>query len=510
MAMMRRVVGLGVVAMSLATVTAAGATEQKAETEDPVETTQTDKAKRSEKSKAAEGSKAAKQTEAAKLKKAAAKKPNKKVADESDLDAIDVSREDLDPSGGQRVAGADGSLDNTRKKKPGEADSVEEEEDKGLPARVPWRGSAVSWSNNASASLLGAGDDFQSDAFQTYVQTFSFNVNYFVIDQAKWSLAVQTTPSFATELTNSNITTRQQTPQFNDLPLNVVYRRLVHSVPDTAWATGLVLRARAFLPTSPVSFEQGTYLRTQPAAIMWQSIPLIPKDVAPVLNSVVIGGVANWTHRFGDSQTPVNRGLRGIVDRQGPQVNGPVNEADGRLDQNIQLTGGRFAQDTLGQAVFLFLSQPIGPTVFQFSTGFSFSQQFQVPFDNSTIECQALTGCLGGQEQDVSAIDGTDQQFFYGYFLSANFFPIPEAGVSFGYASVGNQLGLNGQRGNVFYESRYATFNFGLALSVDAIYEALTGPRRNRPFILVAENKKKPEERTREQPRRGIRNPFTF
>jgi len=427
-----------------------------------------------------------------------------------ELDGLSVGTEDLKAKKNKQVAqaGTATAAGNTqrRARRPEEADEPEKKKPSGLPARIPWRGTAVSWSNDASASAIGVGDDFQGRDFQQYTQTFGASLNYFVIDQKNWSLAVQATPSFTVELTNSGITTTEREPQFNDLPVNVVYRRLLYSEPGTAWATGLVLRARAFLPTNPTSYNAGTYLRTQPAVVMWQSLPGIPKDVAPVLNSWVIGAVANWTYRFGDSTTPVNTDLANNINRVGNNSTTSVNPGDAALDQNIQLSGSRF-DTSLGQAVFLFLSQPIGPTLLQISSGFTFTQRFLPAFNDDGVECPlgSTTGCDPNFAENLSNAEG-DRQFNYGFFFSGSFFPVPEAGINFGYASIGNQLGTNGQRENIFYAAPLANFNVGLALSVDAIYEALTGPRRARPFILVAQ-KKKDEDEERTQPKKGIRNP---
>lgn len=430
--------------------------------------------------------------------------------DKSELDGLSVGTEDLKGKKNKQVAQSGPASTATASgnaqagaKKPEEADKPEKEKPRGLPARIPWRGTAISWSNDAAAGLIGVGDGFQSAAFQTYTQTFGASINYFVIDQQNWSLALQTTPSFTTELTNSAATTRTSEPWFNDLPVNVVYRRLLYAEKDSAWATGLVLRARAFLPTSPASYNAGTYLRTQPAVVMWQSFPGIPEDVAPILNSWVVGAVANWTHRFGNSTTGINNDLN--VQRIGTNGTSSVNAGDAALDQNLQLTGARITENTLGQAVFLFLSQPIGPTLLQVSTGFSFSQQFNRPFAELEECPPTVLTCTSDATLDPSNPDARDNLFAYGFFFSGSFFPIPELGINLGYASVGNQLREGGTRENVFYQERNATFSAGLALSVDAIYEALTGPRRLNPFILVAQKKKNDKERT--QPRKGIRNP---
>lgn len=429
-----------------------------------------------------------------------------------ELDDLSVGTEDLKGKKNKQVAqAASATTGNTQLQKRPEEEDVPEEKEKpnGIPARIPWRGTAIGWSNAASASVLGLGGDFQSSDFQTYTQTFSASLNYFVIDQKTWSLAVQASPSFNVELTNSAATTRRNEPWMNDLMTQVVYRSLLYATDDGNWAAGLVAQARGFFPTSPASYNSGTYFRTAPGLIMWQSIPLIPQDVAPVLNSVSVVGVARWTHRFGAATTGVNGTVEQNVPRQGlSNTSQSVGEGAAQTAQD-QLTGGRAAQNTLSQAILLFFTQPIGPTLLQFSTGFAFAQSWLPPFsDNVQCPGNVLTGCgsNGDAAVDASVADGRDLQYSYGFFAGGSYFPVPELGITFGYDSNDNQLGPSGQRQNIFYNPRSASFNLGLALSLDAIYEVITGPRRLNPFVLVAKNEKK-NDKERTQPRKGIRNP---
>lgn len=382
-----------------------------------------------------------------------------------------------------------------------EPDDVDEPEEapNSIPARVPWRGTAFNWGHDVTTSAIGIGADFQGADFQTYTQTFSLGLNYFVIDQEKWSLALNTGPSVTVELTDSATTTTQREPQMNDLPLSVVYRRRLYAHDELPIATGLVLNARVLAPTSPGSYNTGTYLTTSPAVVMWQSFPVIPKDVAPVLNSIAVGFSGRWNHRFGAATTPVNEGLQ----RQRQNQSGAT-----FLDS--QLAGNRVGQDNIREGFFLFLSQPIGPTQLVLFAGAGFSQIYRGALGELTLEDGTCIDTLTGPvcEDDLERMKGDfedsgDWAFAYDFSIGGNFFPVPEAGISFGYSNATNTLGTNGQRESIFY-SPNAQFSAGLIVSIDAIYEAISGPRRNSPFVLVAKNEKKKEreDKRREQDER--------
>jgi len=390
-----------------------------------------------------------------------------------------------------------------------EPDQVEPEEEipDQIPARVPWRGSAFAWKHNVTTSALGIGADYQSGDQQVYSQTFAVGLNYFVIDQQKWSLAVTVSPSVSVELTNSNVTTKRNEPQMNDLPLSVSYRRSLYSHDTLPIATGLVLRGSAYFPTSPLSYNIGTYFRTGPTAVLWQAIPLIPKDVSWFGNAIVFGVAGSYQRRFGAANVPINAGLD--IQRQNNL---------GLSYNPDTLTGSRVARDNFSESAFFFFSQPIGPTQLYLSGGLGLSQQvlpaIEVPggdLDGCAIKTN--TGCVTYRELDKNGVSnprGTRLQYSFG--LSASFYPVPEAGVTLGYSNSTDQLGPDGTRRNVFYTPN-AQFSAGLIVSFDAIYEGLTGPRRSSPFVLVSKNEKKKQrehKQKREDRTKAMELPTTF
>ncbi len=369
-------------------------------------------------------------------------------------------------------------------------DGEDEEKVLKAPPRVPWRGSAIGWDNSVTASALGIGRDFQSDAHQSYVQTFSLGLNYFLLDEDGWSIAVATGPSFSVELTDSAQTTTRREPWFNDLNTSVVLRSRWYADKSSGYATGGIFNHTLLFPTSPASGASGTVITTSPRFMHWHAIPLLPKDVSPVFNSVFIGASIRWDHRFGLATTAVNDNLQRT--RQ---------NARGETLLSDQLAFSRITQDTLRQGFFLFFAENFGPTTFQWFVAMSMNQRFTPTLDGGdSADCvvQIDTGCV---PDDVTHNDGVigdtpDTQFGYGFAVGMSFFPMTEWGVNLSYANSSNSLAPDGTRRGPFY-SPQAQFSAGLVISLDAIYERATGPERSSPFVLMGKNEKNPQRKTR-------------
>jgi hypothetical protein len=421
-----------------------------------------------------------------------ASEPADPAAADEEEDAYEEAEENGDENGDADAAGAQPSpaaakpAAQTPAKKPAakatlsvgnpdeDADSADEPESKRLPPRVPWRGTAFSWGHSVTTSALGIGDDYISDSHQSYTQNFSLGLNYFVVDQEKFSVAVATNPSMSVELTNSNSTTTEREPWFNDLPVSGVFRARLYSHDELPIATGLVANGTVLLPTSPASHDTGTVLTTSPRLVLWQAIPLLPKDVSPVLNSVAIGVSGRWDHRFGLATTPVNSDLAR------PRMN-----AAGDTFKSDDIGFNPIAGDTLREGAFVFFSQGFNDGMQINVVGaFSLFQRFLPDFDDSTIALDTGDAPVG-RDPDRRTV-----QYHQAFFAGVDYFPLPEAGVSLGYSSSSNQLGPDGRHRNVFYNPN-SQFSASLVVSLDAIYEAATGPRRSNPFVLVADNKQK-------------------
>ncbi|MEM9696261.1 MAG: hypothetical protein AAGA56_27195, partial [Myxococcota bacterium] len=253
-------------------------------------------------------------------------------------------------------------------------DGTEEEEDLGLPARLPWRGSSTSWNNSVTTEALGVGSDFQSTNNQRYVQTFGLALNYWFVDQDRWSIAFQTAPSLSVELTNSDTTNTLREPQFNDLPVQFVFRRILHSDPSRGIATGFVSNNTLILPTSPASSRNGTILTTSPRVVLWQAVPLPGFKDRDFLKNFLVGGSVRWDHRFGTATTAVGGGDF-VQERQ--NLTG-VTFADDQFGIN------RFAQNAVRVGGFLFFSEVVGNQMIQFFGAANFTRNYLPEFSEDT------------------------------------------------------------------------------------------------------------------------------
>lgn len=356
-----------------------------------------------------------------------------------------------------------------------EEDKPKEPETRG-PVRLPWRGTGMSWDNSATTSALGLGGDYQSGAFQQYTQTFSLGLNYFVVEQDKWSLAVSASPSFSVELTNSGETTTRREPWFNDLPLSTIYRRRLYANEEKELFTGMVLNGTVILPTSPGSYNAGTYFTASPRFVVFQTFPLLGHS-AKHFQSFSVGASVRWDHRFGAADTAVN-----------PDLNQPRMDSRGSTFLSDDLTFNRLAQNSLRQGAFIFFSEDIVGTTLQFFASFGLNQNFLPALADSTCDVTIQTGCVDVKSQ------GAFTQFGYSFAAGFTWFPMSEFGVYLNYANGGGQLGPDGQRRSVFYNPN-AQVSAGIALGLDAIYETLTGWRRKDPFFLVAKREEEDKKR---------------
>ena len=357
-----------------------------------------------------------------------------------------------------------------------------------IAPRVPWRGTGLSWSHSATTTLLGVGQQTISDAHEVYIQQLGATLNYFVFDEDYLRVRVDTQPSFSLELTDSNVTTTYREPQFNDLPLEVVVNIPLYRTAGGWGASGL-LGTTAVLPTSKISRRNGTYWTQSSRAGVFQVIPLLGPNAA-ALRSVMIGASVRWDHRFGRATTPVYSDLRWT--RQ---------NAQGQTFLSDQLSFSPIATDTLREGAFLFFTEKLFGSHLWVFAGANLTQSWLPAFEGNDCEAEILTGCVKGE----SPPNKVTLRRLWGFSGSIIYFPTNEVSVAVGYASATNQLGPDGQLQSIWYTPN-ATFSASIGLSLDAIYEAFTGPRRNSPFFLAKRDRqRKGDERGRaddDDPRR--------
>ena len=336
------------------------------------------------------------------------------------------------------------------------------QEEKPLPPRVPWRGSRIDWIQGVTTTALGVGRDNIGSEHEAYSMVWRVRLNYFVVDQDKWSVSVRTDPTWYVELTNSDSTTTEREPQFLDLPVTQV--TTFKAFRDGNWSTALHYGTSLIFPTWVVSHNRGTHLNTSNSLAVTQGIPVLGDD-APLLKSVSLSASVVWSHRFGSATTAVNEDL----DR-------PRQDLTGASFLDDQLGGGRFANDTLKEGISISFSEKLGDVPVGLGAGFVFGQQFKPAFPDSCVSLDTGVACV----QDGA--DNPEELHYYGFQAAIDAQPIPEAAIELSYSSGGplgqNTLGADGQHRSIFY-SPSAEFGLTLSLFPDALYERLTGPARS-------------------------------
>jgi hypothetical protein len=366
---------------------------------------------------------------------------------------------------------------------PGQAESpdqpaAEEETSNTLPPRVPWRGTSFRWSNAVTTQTIGIGSDYQSSSGDNYSMSFAFLVNYYLVDQDAWKLNVYVAPSFGVELTNSDWTTTYREPLFDDLPLAGNVSGTLYKTEDSAFVTSASGNLTLIFPTSPTSYDIGTYLTTSPRLALSQVFPLAGES-APVFKSFDIGLSGRWDHRFGAASTAVNADLAR-----------PRQTSGGSTFLSDQLSFSPLAENTVRESISLSFPQQWGTHELTLSGAFSFAQSFKPDLAGNDCEVQLLTGCVKADRDP----DARTSQNSLGFSVALTYFPLPEAGVSLAYANMSGQLGPDGTRRNIFWTPD-ALFSADLMISFDAIYERITGPARDGSLVM-AKNKPQPQPST--------------
>ncbi|MSP26009.1 MAG: hypothetical protein EXR75_12780 [Myxococcales bacterium] len=331
--------------------------------------------------------------------------------------------------------------------------------DVGLPARVPWRGTSLSWGHSATASLLGVGDDFQSSDFHAYSMNWTLALNYFVIDEEKWKLSVSTVPALSVELTNSDTTTTYRELQFADLPVLAAYSRKL--VSSGLWSTGTSLTTALIFPTSKTSAANGTYVTTSPRLGLTQNIPLFGED-SSFLKSVGLGANLRWDHRFARALTATQDGFER-----------PRQTANGDTFLSDQLSFSRLSLNTVREALSLSFSEAVAGMPLSMDFNFTFAQSVLPHFSESACAVEILTGCV----PVGASADSQEKRYTWGFGAELGFQPVPEMSFSVGYANVTATLGPDGTRRAPF-AGPDAEFSASLSFAPDALFERLTGPKR--------------------------------
>lgn len=335
-----------------------------------------------------------------------------------------------------------------------------------VKARVRWRGTAFVWSHDVTTSAVGVGSDYQSTSHQSYTQGYSLTLNYYVVDEAELRWRVAVTPGLDVELTDSGTTTTKSEPVVRDLPLTTVAIVPLYREEGSLFGTSALGNFTAIIPTSKYTRGQGDIVTLSPRLMLLQSLPLAGKG-ASFLDSILVGAGARYDAQFTEANVGVSDDVADIP-RQSTTRRDPQRSAS----STDVLSGARVAPHTFRFSGFAMIGDEVLSIPFNFAVGANYTTAQLADDGDTTIE-------LSTGDFEVGA-SGRRRRPSAGWSAGLTLFPITELGVSMGYS---NNADLDSETPNFFYTPS-ATFSAALAVSIDAIYEGLTGPRREVPFIL--------------------------
>lgn len=347
----------------------------------------------------------------------------------------------------------------------GDTDVAGEEVTSGGP-RVPWKGTALKWSHALTTTTVGVGRNIQSESAEIYSQGYWLLINYYLVDREGGNLRFSTSPGFDVEYTNSNVTTDLREPQLRDLNASLIGNVPLYMDSDKGVAIVGVPNATVLFPTSEPSRKSGTYLFTSPRFTVVEQFT--PRGVGDFPKSIAFGQTLRWDYRMSRATEPVS-----------PTARIPAQSATGSPITTNQFSGSRFARHRLYAGGFVAFSGKLFERPFQLVAAASLVEDFLPRFDENVC-VQTATGCAEPRRGDQPPANRLTSGAFA---IEAQYFPFPEWGFALGYQNNGNQLAPSGQRRPLFY-SPAAAFTARFMLSLDAIYEALSGPRRASPFFL--------------------------
>lgn len=325
------------------------------------------------------------------------------------------------------------------------------------PKPNPWAFTWLTWNQSASAKILGVGRDFIGTEDEAYTWEFRFSPNYAVINKPNDVLAVGASIALATELTNSDTTTKKRETQFQDMSLGVRYNHAFFESDDKEWRFAPGVGVSALLPTSKASYNEGKYLQPTFNFNLRSTVKMLGMKSDWLGRAYVIPSIS-YSHLFARSYNPTYADLGRI--RQ---------DSKGASFQSDVLSMKSFAMNTVSLNFAYFF--PIYRDLY-FSNGWKYALPYTHDWQGSDCEVAVANvpgGCVKGGQDPTRVTSVPSTSFDVG--LSYDFFEVVRLGV--GYNNTTSALGPDGQRRNVLY-SPDATFYMDLIVLLDGVYDKVT------------------------------------
>jgi hypothetical protein len=349
-----------------------------------------------------------------------------------------------------------------------------------LPARVPFRGTNITWDHAVTAGTFGIGYSDNTNAAARYTQGLGLAVNLFLIDptdqdgnERDYSLRVTSALGFDVELASSRTKTRPLAPLLRDIPLSLILGKPLWRSENREWALTSAFNASFSLPTSSASRDQGIHFSISPRASLFLQVPILGQQ-SDFLKSIQLGLSVRYDHRFSRAALPLD-----------PNLLNPRSTTTGHPIQSDQLAGGPVDSNGFRWGASLYMAPKLFGGDLQIFTAAGMQYIVQDPPEREPNDCDFVVAgeCVDVHEQEPRTIPRTRTTFSAG----VSYFPISDIGVALGYVTEGGLLGEDNKPRNLF-ENPAALCTVSIIIAPDAIFERLTGPARDAPVVYFGRN----------------------
>ncbi len=323
------------------------------------------------------------------------------------------------------------------------------------PEPLMWRGTTFTFSQAATTTMLGIGNDNIGHEDEYYGWDFVLAPNLYLFDGKTDKILVFAEAGVSVEWTDAGDTTTKHEPRFRDTQVGAGYNRDLFTSDDKEWSTKTGIRARAVFPTSPTSIAQGRYLTSSLGATVSQVVRLLGRESDGLNNLTVIGGLT-WSHLFSKSYTPVN----GDLERQRQNASGSAIFSD-------QLSFSSMDIDRLIPSITMIL--PLYKDL-SMTTQFRLVGRFRHQFEGTGCDTVVMGECVTADRQSTPVSYLTNSTFDLSF--TQPIYDIFEINV--GYNNETLTLGNDGKARNVFY-SPDAQFYLDLVANIDVMYSKASG-----------------------------------
>lgn len=353
------------------------------------------------------------------------------------------------------------------------ADKKTDAPKKAPPKPLPWRGWNFIWSHQLTTTVVGIGQDLQSNTGEAYNWNFSTSPGWFLVDESRHRLRAFVNFNADYELTSSDFTTDRNEFLFGDIGLGATYTGTMLSLGGgSADASGAaaklnpalagsgdfltfgIISANLRFPTSKFSQGAGNHLRTNVIVALRQVFKLLGNN-APGLNNLTVTLSESWRHSFNSATTPVNANVR--IPRQ---------SATGGSFDSDQFSSFALEENALTHGLDFILPLIGDLTAF---ASLSYTNSFPHQFAGSDCEANTLTGCVRADRMD----DRVSMRVNTFFDVSLYYSIVPEVSLGLGYTNfVFGGMRPDGRRRDFGY-SPDAYFHGDLLISLDAIYKRI-------------------------------------